>query len=438
MKTLKQLLEERAALHDSISAMTKTAETETRDLSEEEEKRCDELLAQSEALSVEIEKRQKQSKRSERIADLQKRTAEPVGSTPRGPEPTERADITDDPEKRYSLLRAINLRVSGLPLDGFEAEVSQEIEKRTGKSPSGFYLPTNLQVETRDLTTTTGAGAIGTTTATTMIELLRNKMVTQQLGARVMSGMVGNFEIPKQTGTAQTYWVTEGSSPTKSNATVGQVELTPNTVGTFTDLTRRLIKQSSFDAENFARDDLMRVMALGLDLAALNGSGSGAEPEGVLQNSNVPTVAIGANGGAPTFSKIVEMETVVATKNADQNALAYLTTASARGKCKTTEKATNTAKFLWDDHNLLNGYPAHVTNQLPADLTKGTSSGVCSSMIFGDWSQLVFALWSAVDILVDPYTNSTAGTVRIVALQDADIKLRHDESFAKIVDITTT
>jgi hypothetical protein len=38
--------------------------------------------------------------------------------------------------------------------------------------------------------------------------------------------------------------------------------------------------------------------------------------------------------------------------------------------------------------------------------------------------------WGGLDLLVDPYTGSSAGTVRVVALQDVDVAIRRAASFA--------
>jgi hypothetical protein len=70
-------------------------------------------------------------------------------------------------------------------------------------------------------------------------------------------------------------------------------------------------------------------------------------------------------------------------------------------------------------------------------LTKGTSSGVCSAAIFGNWADLVIGMWGGLDLTVDPYSGSTAGTVRVVALQDVDVALRNTVSFATVVDLPT-
>ncbi|MEA2708370.1 MAG: hypothetical protein QOF78_971 [Phycisphaerales bacterium] len=339
---------------------------------------------------------------------------------------------------KYSLVRAINRRMNGQSLDGIEKEVNDELSIRNGKQAQGFYFPTELGMERRDLTLTTGAGAKPTLTdPANFIEYLRAKTIASALGVTFLAGLTGDLSLPKQSAASTAYWVTEGSAPTESNAQIGQVALAPKTVGAFTDFSRKFLIQSSISAENFAREELARTVGTELDRVVFNGSGSGAEPTGILQAAGVSTVALGTNGDAPSWAKLVEMESAVAASNADVGSLAYVMTSAARGKLKVVEKASGTARFLWDDNNTINGYAAHATNQIPSNLTKGSGTSL-SAAIFGNFRDVVIGLWSGIDILVDPYTGGTSGNVRVVALQDVDVKLRHAESFAKIVDMVTT
>jgi hypothetical protein len=57
--------------------------------------------------------------------------------------------------------------------------------------------------------------------------------------------------------------------------------------------------------------------------------------------------------------------------------------------------------------------------------------------VFGNFADLVIGMWGSLDLMVDPYTGSTAGTVRVVALQDVDVQLRNVVSFATMVDALT-
>jgi HK97 family phage major capsid protein len=436
-KQLKAAKEQRGALVQQMQTLLGKSQSEKRDLTEQEAGEFETFTKQVEAKDAEI-------RRLETVCGF---THEPKpGTNSEQRNLPGRDDTNPDANKPlfeerdlagYSVLRAISLRMQNMPLDGLEGEVSEEIAKRTGKQPQGFYLPTDMQVERRALDLTTGAGAKPTITdPSNFIELLRDRTLVTQFGARMLTGLTGDLSLPKQTGGATAAWVAEGAAPTGSNQTVGQVGLAPRTISAFTDLTRKFILQSSLSAESFVRDDLARVIAIAIDKAALNGSGAGAEPQGILQNGSVGTVAMGTNGLAPTFAKFVEMETNVAAANADVGGLGYITNAKVRGTLKTTlEAATAGAQMVWRGDGTVNGYKAGATNLVPSNLTKGSGTNL-SAAIFGNWNDLIIGMWGqGIDLLVDPYTLSSSGGVRIVAMQDAQVVLRHPESFSKIVDI---
>jgi HK97 family phage major capsid protein len=362
--------------------------------------------------------------------------------------PLPTADIGMDKKevKRYSLLRAMNAMAN--PQDRaaqdaarFERECSEAVGTKMGKAARGFYLPTDVQK--RDLTAGTN-NAGGFTVATDMragdfISVLRNAMVIDTLGTRMLTGLQGNVAIPKQSASASAFWVAENSAPTESQQTIAQVTMSPKTVGAFTDVSRRLLLQSSIDVENMVQTDLAAILGLAIQQAAINGTGASNQPTGLLA-AITSTVIGGTNGLAPTWQNIIDLETGVAQANADVGSMAYLTNAKVRGRLKTVQKFSGTNGMpVWDGgENPVNGYRAAVTNGVPSNLTKGTSSGVCSAIIFGNFADLVIGLWGATDIIIDPYTGSTAGTLRTVVLQDVDVALRNVESFTTMVDALTT
>jgi HK97 family phage major capsid protein len=231
--------------------------------------------------------------------------------------------------------------------------------------------------------------------------------------------------------------VNEGVAPTESQQAFDQVTMSPKTVGAFTDISRKLLLQSSLDVEAMVRLDLATVLALEIERAAINGSGTAPEPRGILQTSGVTAVALGTNGGTLTWANIVDLETQVAALNADVNNLNYLTNAKVRGALKATFiDGPGSGQRVWADGNMVNGYNAAVTNAVPSNFTKGTGTNL-SGILFGDFSALLIGMWNGLDLMVDPYTASTSGTVRVVALQDVDVALRHPESFAVIKDAKT-
>jgi HK97 family phage major capsid protein/HK97 family phage prohead protease len=333
--------------------------------------------------------------------------------------------LTQKEVREYSFLRAMNALAN--PGDraaweaaAFEREVSEAGAKAAGKSSRGLFVPSEILRNKRDLTAGTN-NAGGFTVATDLlgasfIEMLRNRAVVMRAGATMLSGLVGNVAIPKQSAAATAYWVAENSAPTESQQTLAQVTMNPKTVGAWTDISRRLINQSSIDVEAMVRRDLSTVIALAIDAAALYGSGSSNQPTGVKNQSGVNTKDFAATN--PTFAELVAMETEVATDNADIGTLVYLFNPAQRGALKTTEKATNTAQFVWEPGNTVNGYRTETSNQVTA-----------GDVFFGNFADLLIGMWAGLDLMVDPYSGSTAGTVRVVALQDIDIAVRNAVSF---------
>ena len=347
--------------------------------------------------------------------------------------------MTDKQTDDFSIVRAVNALVTGNWNDaGFEREMSDEMASKLGKRAQGFYIPTDVLMRDLNVTTTTAGGHTVATDllSGSFIDMLRNKMATVGLGATMMNDLVGNIAIPRQTGGATSYWVAESGAITESQAAFDQVSMSPKTVGSMSDISRKMLLQSSMDVESFVRNDLATSLALAIDSAAINGSGSSNQPTGVLNTSGIGSVVGGTNGAAPDWADIVDLESAVAIDNADMGALGFLTNAATRGKLLQTEKASGTAQYVWSDSNTLRGYNAAVSNQVPSNGTKGTGTAL-SSMVFGNWNDLIIGTWGGIDINVDTSTGSASGTIRVVALQDVDIAVRHAESFAAMTDIIT-
>jgi HK97 family phage major capsid protein len=362
------------------------------------------------------------------------------------PKPTADIGMSEREVKEYSLVRVLSALAN--PRDqaaqraaGFELECSQAAADKAGKKARGIIVP--FDVMKRDLVVGT-ATAGGHTVATNLlsgsfIDLLRNAMMLPGMGAQMLTGLSGNIAIPRQTGGATAYWLAESGAPTESQQAFDQVTLTPKTVGAFTEISRKLLQQSSIDVESFVQRDLAITLAQAIQTVAIAGGGTN-QPTGILATSGIGDVAGGTDGAVPTWAHIVELETDVAVANAAVGTLSYLTNAKVRGKLKTTSKVSGQNGFIFESGATpLNGYGCAVTNAVPSNLTKGagTGVGVCSAIIFGNFADLIFGMWGGLDLLVDPYTFSTSGTVRVVAHQDVDVAVRHPESFSAMKDALT-
>lgn len=363
---------------------------------------------------------------------------------------TSEIGLTEKEARGFSIIRAINALANpndkrAFDAAKFEFECSRAVADTIKKEAQGFYIP--MDVQKRDLTVGT-ANAGGNTKQTdvlggSFIDQLRNRMMVQRLGATVLGGLVGDIAIPSQTGGATAYWVAENVAPTESQLVFGQVAMAPKTVGGFTDISRKLLNQSSIDVNNLVQKDLSTCLALAIDFAALHGPGTGGSPTGIAATAGIGSVAGGATGLAPTLAHLISLWAEVAIDNADIGSLGFLTNSKVIGKLMSTVRGANLDMIIrqFPDANGftdVNGMRTGVSNQVSSTLTKSTSVGICSGIFFGNWADLIIGQWGGLDVLVDPYTGGTAGTVRVRVLQDVDVAVRHAESFSAMLDALTT
>jgi len=332
--------------------------------------------------------------------------------------------LTEKETKRFSIMRAINAMAN--PTDRkaqeaakFEFECSEAAQRAYGKTAQGVMLPDEVlrNWNQRDLSAGSDGDLIGQDyRAGDFIDVLRNNSAVMPM-ATMLNGLTGDVKIPRKTAASTAAFISsEGGAAGESEFTVGSVSMSPKTLGAFTDVTRQLMIQSSIDVENLIRNDLAQSMAIAIDDAALEGSGSSGNPTGITNTSGINSVSL-SSAAAPTFAEMVSMETAVRVDNALLGDLAYIVHPTNYGTLKTTEKATNTAQFIAVNDEI-NGYKVVVSPQLTAN-----------NYVFGNFNDLLVGMFGGLDIVVDPYSNSSAGTVRIVALQSVDVAVRHAVSF---------
>ena len=362
-------------------------------------------------------------------------------------------DLTPSEKKSYSIVRAIRASITGDWKEaGFERECSKEIAKRNNKETTGFFMPMNVSMSGTRATYAVGAAATGGNLVETslldsqFIDILRSRALVVQMGARMLSGLVGNVAIPRQNVATAVAWVTEGNAPAQAEATFDQVTMSPKQIAARSQMTRLMIQQGTPDIETLVRNDLAAVIALGIDAAAINGAGTGGVPRGILNQSGIGSVALGTNGAALTIDALIDLEELVATANADIGALGYMTTPRAIAALKKL-KGASSGDYLWTQAmtpaaisgtpgivGAINGYPFGRTTQVPSNLTKGTGTNL-HAVIFGNFNDLLIGEWGVLEILPNPYgAGYNAGSVDIRAMATVDVAVRQAASFAAITD----
>lgn len=342
--------------------------------------------------------------------------------------------------RRYSLGRALVGAITGDWREAqLERECSEAVAKIMGRAPEGFYVPPD--VFRRDFNVGTGSEA-GNLVATDLrgdmfVDALRNNLVMGQLGAVVMAGLSGNVDLPRKATVSTIGSATEIGSASETNPTTAKVTLSPKRATAYVEVSKQSILQSAMSLEAMIRDDLLMGAAVNVENQCINGTATSPQVTGIRYTTGIGTTTAGANGAAPAWSHIVDLESACTNANAEPDRLAgYLLNTRTRGKLKQTQLGTN-LPFIWQNGGQpLNGYRAAISNNVPNNITKGTSTTICSAAIFGsDWSMATIGLFGAPDITVDPYTKADTGQVKITLNQFFDFGIRQPACFAKIEDL---
>lgn len=342
----------------------------------------------------------------------------------------------------YSIGNAIRATLSGdWSKAGLERAASEAVAKRTGFNPEGFFVP--VEIYSRGFSAGT-AGEAGNLIQTSVlgsefVDVLRNQLVLSQLGVRVLGGLTSNIAIPRKSVASTIAAYTEIAAITASNPSTTQIALSPKRVGGQVLYSKQALIQGNPDVDMMLRDDLAQGVGVQIENYAINGSGTSPQPRGLFNFNGIGSVVGGTNGLTLAWSHLVDLESACANANSEPDARAgYLINTKTRGIAKKVQKATN-LPFIWDNGaQPLNSYRAAVTNNVPSNGTKGSSSGICSSAAFSsDWQDMVLALFGGLDIVVDPYTQAGTGQVVITANQFIDVACRQPASFAAITDLLT-
>lgn len=344
--------------------------------------------------------------------------------------------------QNFSIVRAMAMQagISGHDY-GLERELQPELAKRAGKAPEGVLVPTEIFLEKRVLSSTTPAGATGGTLIATELhgemffDRLRAALKVQSLGATVLSGLVGNIDIPGLKDSVATGWVAENSALTASDPGFRKVSMTPKHAGGITEISRNMLQQTSADVEQLVRNDFMQVLASLIDKAAIVGTGASNQPLGILNTVGIGALAMGINGGALTIDATRDLIGKVDIPDAPNSSRGFLSTNAVKVAAMKL-KDTNGRPIGLGPDGVFAGERVEFSSNVPGNLTKGTGTNL-SALIYGNWADLLIGYWSAFDLLVNPY-ESTAyakGNVSVRAMMTCDVAARYVESFAAAKDV---
>ena len=350
--------------------------------------------------------------------------------------------MTDKEAQRFSIFKALRAAYFEDWTDAsFEERCIKEVRSKADKAGvklrGNVFVPSDVLIAPmtsiqRDMAVASQRNAmagvagnaaelVGTVhDAANFIDLLRNRLLIYQLGATVLSGLVGNLTIPKLLDGLEGFWVAEGQAVPQSEITTGNIALTPKTVGALAAYSRQLMLQSSPDIESLVRMELLKRIPEAIDKAAISGSGAGAEPTGVLNTTGVASLTY-PNGGAPSWDDLVDTKQSLAADNVEKANAAWLMDSNLAGTLqKTPIEAGTTSDKLWSlDSDRVCGHTAYETQQMPAN-----------TILFGKFSDIFIGEWGGLDMLINPYSRQAEADIIVSVHQSVDVQVRYSQSFA--------
>lgn len=404
--------EQKSQAVQEMRALVESAQSAKRSLNSDE-------AAKFDTLKTKITDLEGQEARASFLADAERRmTGTPVDKS--------QADL----ESNVSLLEVLQAGLEGRALTGASAEYSKETERRTGRKAQGIYVPL-AALEKRVNDTTSVAQIVPVDhRADQFIQPFRNKLLARQLGARVLTGLSGNVEIPAYGSGVSSGWVAENGALTPSGMTFGNKTLTPKHVGSLSEMSRQLIQQSSPGIEQLIRDDMAFALAQAIDSAMIQGGGIN-EPTGILSTVGIQTASLSTMTWANILAMLEKIELV------NGSAGAWLTHPQVATKLRSTLKSTTAGAAYLSEGGRMADLTVNSTKQVP--VKPGVSPAPNTGrLILGDFSQVMLGIWSELDILVNPFDSVAyaRGGVLVRAMATCDVTVRHPEAFVVADDIT--
>lgn len=278
-----------------------------------------------------------------------------------------------------------------------------------------------------------------------LIELLRNKEALVNAGARVVPlPPQGRLKYPRQTAPSNTYWVGESSPITESNLGTGEVTLQAKKLAVLIKAPNELIRFASPAAEALMRDDMTKSLALGLDLAGLEGPGTDTQPRGVLNLQNLTTITSSdprQNGDALIGQDAYRM--IAAVEEANATFEAFIMRPKTLYKfyqlrADSVAQGDRAGPFLFNlireaqdgTPAKLGGYDVVTSTQVSQVQAKGTATNL-TYILGGMWSDLLIGMFGAIE-----FAATTMGDTAFVndqtwvrGILSADIAARHESAF---------
>ncbi len=369
--TVLELKEKRMAAEKRMEAILTKAQNEKRSLAEEEEKEFQQQKAEARSLTDKIDAL------TQWLAGQKAPEARKQG-------------------RKFSFVKAIKAMSEKRSLEDPEAAVNEVAGQNAFQPESRAAGSILIPMEKRAALQATLATAGKEDVATDLLDLvtpLENTLIATQAGCTFLTGLTGNIEIPFYTGTT-TAWAGEIAEAADGSGKFKKKSLSPLRISGYVDISKQLLTQANDSVDAYIQASLVNSIRQTLESTMFgNAASTDNSPAGLLNG-------VTAEKADLTYGSIVDMETSLLKNNFTN--LTFVGAYDALGKLKQTEKVS--------------GYPVYLYEggQIDGRSVYGSNNVASMGLVLGDFSELTIGQWGGIELLIDPYTQATKATVRLV------------------------
>lgn len=311
-------------------------------------------------------------------------------------------------EQRFSLLKAIRNVAENRNLDPITQAICNEGVKEMRQAGLNTVGQLYIPFEKRAAVSVTAEGSDIVGTNLMAIEpALRAKNVLVQAGAKFMTGLSGNVQIPRLSP-SNVGWQNEVGQAVDGAPTFDNVTLTPHRLTCFVDLSKQLLVQDSLSVEEAIRQDIIAAITSKLEATILSADARTVSNPGGLMAGKTPTAVA-------TFADICKLEAAVESAGV-LNPVSYVVSPSVRANFRDMTKGKGMQL-------------AYVDNSLDGATVLSTGNMKDKHFIVADWTNLALAQFGSLDITVDSYSQAVNGCVRLVINSYWDAQAIRPEAF---------
>ena len=378
-----------------------TCKVEIREMSEDEEKEFNENKEEIKFLNEQLEELQ---------ARLAQYEEEPIEEEENNTNSNKRTKTINSMNTEFRLIKAINDIANNRSLDNVASAVISKGTEEMRKS--GLSYGGQIQLPTEELRATITVESEGEDVVATelynIIEPLRAKNVLVQAGAKFLTNLVGDVQVPIM-GASNVTWEGETADAKDGAGAFSNVKLQPKRLTAYIDISKQFLAQDSLSAEALIRQDLINAINSKLEATILGAESGANQPSGLFNGITATSVS--------DFASVCDLEAAIEDANVIGECK-YVMSNKAKAGFRNMAKSAKSTQLVMEG-GMIDGTPVLNTSNVEG-----------KNFIYGDFSNLAIGQWGGIDLTVDPYTKAAQGQVRLVVNAYFDAKVLRPEAFA--------